>query len=459
MLKVSVTAITIMFLIACNNNNSSSPTTSSSPAPAGINKINHIIVIYLENHSFDNLYGEFPGANGLANAMADPSVFTQVDSTGTPYTYLPHPWNTSANPAGPDSRFPDTLWNGPFNLDRFVPINGDIGDLVHRYYQEQIEMDHGRMDKYALVEDAKGLTMGYWHTNELPLLKYAQQYVLCDNFFHSAFGGSFLNHQWLISAQTPTFYNAPKSVIAQVDVNGNMIKDGFVTPDGYAINTCFSVNTPHPSSVAGANLVPEQTNTTIGDLLTAAGVTWAWYSGGWNNALAGHPDPSFQFHHQPFIYYANYADGTQAKANHLKDETDFLAAAAAGTLPSVSFIKPLGINNEHPGYTDVLTGEKHIDTLVQQIMASPNYKDAVIIITYDEHGGQWDHVAPPVIDRWGPGSRVPTIIISPFTKQGFVDHTQYETVSILSLIEHRFGLSALSSRDAAALYFENAFSF
>ncbi|HZV13505.1 MAG TPA: alkaline phosphatase family protein [Candidatus Kapabacteria bacterium] len=447
---------TIVFFIACNNNSDSRKAVTSQFA-AGIDKINHIIVIYLENHSFDNLYGEFPGANGLANATA--RQCTQVDLRGIPYKILPQPWNTTANPPGPDPRFPADLANKPFNLDQYVSINGDIGDLLHKYYQEQMEIDHGKMDKYALEEDAKGLTMGYWHTSELPLLKYAQKYVLCDNFFHSAFGGSFLNHVWLVAAQTPLFPNAPASAVAQLDADGNMVKDGYVTPDGYAVNTCFTVNTPHPSGVPAANLVPNQTLTTIGDLLTAAGVSWAWYSGGWNDALAGHPDPSFQFHHQPFAYFANYADGTQAKKDHLKDEADFLAAVAAGTLPAVSFFKPLGINNEHPGYTDVLTGEKHVDTLLQKIMASPDYKDAVIIITYDEHGGQWDHVAPPVIDRWGPGSRVPTIIISPFAKQGFIDHTQYETVSILSLIEHRFGLPALSLRDAAALYFENAFDF
>jgi phospholipase C len=290
----------------------------------------------------------------------------------------------------------------------------------------------------------------------------AKKFVLCDNFFHSAFGGSFLNHQWLIAAASPTFPNAPASVIAKPDANGNVTSstDGFVTPDGFAVNTSYSVNAPHPATAKTEQLVPNQTNPTIGDRLSDKNISWAWYSGGWNDALAGHPDPLFQFHHQPFIYYAKYADGTQAKKDHLKDETDFIAAAKAGTLPAVSFIKPLGTYNEHPGYSDVTLGENHALELVNDVLNGPNGKDAVIIITYDEHGGFWDHVNPPAIDKkWGPGLRVPALIISPFAKQGVVDHTQYETVSILSFIEKRWGLTPLADRDKNANPLSNAFNF
>ncbi len=148
-------------------------------------------------------------------------------------------------------------------------------------------------------------------------------------------------------------------------------------------------------------MVPNQTFPTIGDRLSDKNISWAWYSGGWDSALAGKPDPTFQFHHQPFIYFANFADGTKAKADHLKDETAFIAAAKNGTLPPVSFVKPLGINNEHPGYSDVEAGESHTVELVNDVLNGPNSDDAVIIITYDENGGFWDHVAPPVIDTNG----------------------------------------------------------
>jgi phospholipase C len=316
------------------------------------------------------------------------------------------------------------------------------------------------MDKYALYNSSGGLSQGYYKTSELPLLDYVKNYTLCDNFFHSAFGGSFLNHMWLVAAASPVFSNAPASIVAKLDASGNLITDGAVTLDGYVVNTSFTVNAPHPASVNPANLVPNQTMPTIGDRLNDKQISWAWYSGGWDDALAGNPAPTFQFHHQPFAYFANFADGTQQKKDHLKDETEFITAAKNGTLPAVSFVKPLGINNEHPGYTDLQTGEKHTVELIDDILNGPDGKDVVIIITYDENGGFWDHVAPPVIDKkWGPGTRVPAIIISPFARKGYVDHTEYETISILSLIEKRWDLQPLSERDEEANPLQNAFDF
>jgi phospholipase C len=419
-----------------------------------INKVNHVIVIYMENHSFDNLYGEFPGANGLANAAASQ---TQIDTvTGQPYPVLPWSDNTHFNP-------PPAFPNKPFNIGAYVPPGAATNDLVHRYYQEQVQIDGGKMDKFAVISDAKGLTMGHYHTAQLPMFPIVQQYTLCDNFFHSAFGGSFLNHFFFIAAAPPVFQNAPDNLVAKggiISPNG-AINDGAVTPDGYGINTLQSVNSPHYNKTPKEELCPKQTMPTIGDRLSEKGISWVWYTGKWNVMLSGnatHADSSlFQFHHQPFVYFAKYADSTPAKAEHLKDETEFMAALEKGSLPAVSFVKPYGIDNEHPGYTDLLTGENHLVSLVNQIKASPIWKDCLVIVTYDEHGGFWDHVAPPVIDKWGPGCRVPGIIISPFAKNGFVDHTQYETESILAFIEKRWGLQPLGTRDKGANPFSNAF--
>ncbi|MHA4809945.1 alkaline phosphatase family protein [Flavitalea flava] len=421
------------------------------PFPPGeVDKIKHVVVIYLENHSFDNLYGQFAGANGLSNASS--SQIIQIDSSGKAYTFLP--------PVSASGAFPTNLSNTYFNIDQYIPNDQETPDVLHRYYQEQLQIDGGKMDKFALYNSTAGLSQGYYKTSLLPLLGIAQRYTLCDNFFHSAFGGSFLNHMWLIAAASPVFPNAPAAITAKFDSTGKLIADGQVTPDGFAVNTSFTVNAPHPESVNTAKLLPNQTIPTIGDRLNDKQVSWAWYSGGWDSALAGTPNPTFQFHHQPFAYFANYADGTKAKQDHLKDETAFIEAAKNGTLPSVSFVKPLGINNEHPGYSDVANGENHTVELINDVLNGPNGKDVVIIITYDENGGFWDHVAPPVIDKkWGPGTRVPTIIISPFAKRGFVDHTQYETVSILSLIEKRWNLNPLSGRDKDAEPLQNAFDF
>ena len=114
----------------------------------------------------------------------------------------------------------------------------------------------------------------------------------------------------------------------------------------------------------------------------------------------------------------------------------------------MSFVKPIGKNNEHPGYSDEVTGQQHVAELVAAVQKSNIWRDCVIIITYDENGGRWDHVAPPVrTDRWGVGVRVPGIIISPFVRRGAIDSTEYETVSILKLIENRFNLAPLACRD------------
>jgi len=418
-----------------------------------INRVNHIIVVYQENWSFDSLYGKFPGANGLANAS---STIPQVDKNGAPITVLPQPINNNVSPAVPDARFPASMPVAPYDLSQFVPPDQVTGDIIHRFYHEQLQIDGGKMDKFVTWSDNGGLVFSYFDASKMPEGKLAKKYVMCDNFFHSAFGGSFLNHIFLISAAPAVWANAPANAIS--DPNPATLNDARVTPDGFAVNTSFTINTPHPANVTDtAQLVPEQTMPTIGDRLNDKGITWKWYSGGWNNALAGHADPLFQFHHQPFAYFQNYADGTPAKAAHLQDEQNFFTDVASGNLPAVSFIKPLGPDNEHPGYANESRGQQHVADIVDAIRSSQFWHDSAIIITYDENGGRWDHVPPPVIDRWGPGTRVPCIIISPLAKRHFVDSTQYETVSILKFIENRFGLPPLSQRDANANDLSNAF--
>ena len=209
--------------------------------------------------------------------------------------------------------------------------------------------------------------------------------------------------------------------------------------------------------------LPPQTAKTIGDTLSAKGVSWAWYSGGWNAALAdgmqapgvkrsiiyhrADNSPNFQPHHQPFNYHARFAPGTQDRADHLKDGADFLAAIDAGKLPAVSFYKPAGRDTQHPSYTDIMTGDTHIAGVLEKLKASSQWKDMLVVVTYDENGGYWDHVPPPSgpgwSDRWGPGSRVPTLLIGPYVKRSHVDSTAYDTTSILKFISRRFDLEAL----------------
>jgi len=207
-----------------------------------------------------------------------------------------------------------------------------------------------------------------------------------------------------------------------------------------------------------ATTLPPQTQATIGDRLDAKNVMWKWYAGAWAKAssdrsvIYNNTVPNFQAHHHPFNYYSAYAPATAARSQHLKDYNDLVSAAAAGTLPQVVFYKPTGNVNQHPGYTNISDGDAHIADLVSKLQKSPQWGNMVIIITYDEFGGQWDHVAPPKGDLLGPGTRIPAIIVSPFARMGMVDHTQYDTASIQRLLNRRFDLDplpGLTARDAA----------
>jgi phospholipase C len=453
-----------------------------SPAGTGLARIEHIVVIYAENRSFDNLYGLFPGANGIANAT--PAQYTQVDNDGKPFATLPPVWKgKDADPA-----FPRDLPNRPFRIDAppiNLPLSAPTPDLVHKFYQNQDQINGGRNDRFVAAGDSGALVMGYYDGSKLPMWRWAQEYTLADNFFMGAFGDSFLNHQWLICACTPIDRNAPADLRAQLDERGRLkTKPGSpasalqgppdfvanqVSPDGYVLTT---TQPPwQPSRIAPAKggdplgtdpskyTLPPQIQKTVGDTLSAKGVSWAWYSGAWNAAIADGTQPpeakrnviyhtakgaaNFVAHHQPFNYFRNYAPGTAARAEHLKDYSELADGIARGKLPQVVFYKPQGSLNEHPGYADVLSGDEHIAEVVSRIKASPLWATTAIIVTYDENGGFWDHVPPPAGDRWGPGTRIPTLIISPYARRGFVDHTRYDTTSIIQFITRRFGLESL----------------
>jgi acid phosphatase len=210
--------------------------------------------------------------------------------------------------------------------------------------------------------------------------------------------------------------------------------------------------------------LPPQTARTIADRLDAKGVSWAWYAGGWDQALIdGRQPPAaqrqviyafdvpgspmFQPHHQPLNYFARFAPGTADRARHLLDGERFMADIQAGRLPAVSFYKPVGRTNQHPHYTDIKSGDAHLASVLRALQASPQWKDMLVVLTYDENGGYWDHVPPPTGagwgDRWGPGSRVPALLIGPQVKRGFVDHTSYDTGSILKFITERWNLEPL----------------
>jgi len=536
-----------------------------------LNDYRYIVVIYQENHSFDNLYGLWGDVGGHhLNGLpwADPAHTVQVMQNNiTHYACLlqldvnltspPLPSTCAENGVSPP--FVSAFTNKPFEIDNYIAATdktcpapgvfaangllknspgalpgGCTRDLVHRYYSEQYQINQGKQNRYVTGSDAAGLVMGYYDTKKLPIYKYlhgrgAPHYVIADNFFQGSFGGSFLNHQWLIAAATPIFTGAPNDAGANdqhsvVDVNGmptgtplytsplgSAAKDASLTascspPSGrpatppnvacgdYAINTIQPFSWPYSPGTADAKRLPLLTNPTIGDRLSAAHIDWAWYSGGWSNAngdvnapgwtngpgptcsdpnanlTPGYPhcpDKDFQYHHQAFNYFKNYAPGTAARTAHLRDEEEFIAAAKNGKLKPVSIIKPVGEENEHPGYASEPDGSDHLVDLIKAVIEGPNGKDTLIIITYDEFGGQWDHVPPPPhnfwdahdsrhwprppSDKWGPGTRIPAMLISKRFDNSGVDHASHDTTSIIKTIEERFHLAPLGTRDAQVL--------
>jgi acid phosphatase len=526
----------VLALTACGDGSDTPPDTTAALQA----KVKNIVVIYAENRAFDNLYGNFPGANGLgavvnADGTTNASYVPQKDRDGTTVlATLPQTWGgvtmpgssvtvTQAQSAG--------LANAPFDIGTAfkasanATIDGTVvtRDLYHRFFENQMQIDGGKNDMFAAWADSGGLVMGHFDYSSSPLYKLAQQYTLADNFFQGAFGGSFLNHQYLICACAPEYANAdtaaahPTIAAVDTDANGKFIPhltlaatskpsamdgsptfqlSGNIAPKNYfgdgsfhAVNTMQAPYQPSgnaPAAISGtgnlyadtskATTLPPQTRATIGDLLTTANITWKWYAGSWNSAINdGMQDPTakrtviyagdsnnvastaavdFQPHHQPFNYYAAFDPVANAasRSAHLQDYDNLVADAAAGTLPAVAFYKPEGLYNQHPGYTNIANADQRIADVIARLQASPQWNNMVIVVTYDENGGQWDHVSPPKGDLIGPGTRIPALIISPFSKKGSVDHTQYDTASVLRLITRRFSLPTLpglSDRDTA----------
>ena len=470
-------------------------------------RIQRVVVIYAENRSFNNLFGDFPGVAEPLSALK-PEQYRQRDRDGSLLKELPPVWHGVApheqvvNHRKYVVREEDLtgLPNAPWALrtgsGEPLPQGVVTRDLWHRFYENQLQINDGRNDGFVAWGDSGALVMGYYGDNaaNLRLWQLARQYTLCDHFFMGAFGGSFINHQYLVAAQpayyphadtSPARFNIAQTVTGEAtDIHLKLAHDSpasamdgkpepyapsALTPDFWAVNTMapayapsFSKdpNDPHRADPNSPNTLPPQQHETIGDVLSEAGVDWAWYAGGWQLALEDQGDgdqrdfpqrPNFQPHHQPFSYFAAYAPGTAARAKHLRDagigETaatnHFLAAVQADRLPAVTFYKPQGDLNMHAGYSDVDAGDRHIMAVVEALQSSAAWPGLLIVITVDENGGWWDHVAPPKGDRWGPGSRIPAIVVSSHAKKGHVDHTVYDTGSIARLITRRFGLRKL----------------
>jgi phospholipase C len=357
--------------------------------------IQHIIFIVKENRSFDNYFGRFPGADGATSGM------------------------TSTGQVVPLGRTPDQT---PY-------------DIGHSWQDATVAINGGKMNQFDLVGNGNrnGNLLPYTQMTEADIpnyFAYARSFVLGDRMFSSITSDSFPNHLYTVAAQTGGAIGSPNlfiwgcdadptTVVQVMDSQGNITKQF----------PCFDFPT-------------------LADRLEDAGISWRFYTpkndaGGYNwTALRA-------------IRHIFFGPLWQTNVVLLPN---FEQDALSGNLPAVSWVVPDSNNSEHPP-TSTCAGENWTVRLINAVMQGPFWNSTVIILTWDDFGGFYDHVPPPKLDMFGLGPRLPLLIISPYAKPGYISHTQYEFSSVLALIETRFELKSLTQRDAQANNMLDAFDF
>ncbi len=330
------------------------PQAGSVPQASG--RIEHVLFLIQENHSFDNYFGTFPGADGFPPGVRVGGV-------------------------------------SPFHLATPRPRN-----LSHTWQATHQAVDGGKMDGFVSAEGSRE-TMGYYDGRDLPAYwEYARRFTLADRFFSSFAGPSLPNHLYAVAAQA----------------------DGVLT------------NRVAPGIRFDFPTLPER--------LSAAGISWKCYDGS--------PGPRGFLPLDPLRGFRDYATSTALRSG-IVPTRDLFRDLRAGTLPAVAWIFPSVEESEHPPM-DIRTGMWYVATVVNALMKSPYWSTSVLVLTWDEYGGFYDHVRPPNPDDQGYGLRVPAIVISPYARPGFVDHATYDFTSVLRMIEDIFHVPPLSERDARA---------
>jgi phospholipase C len=448
--------------------------------------IHHLVVIFQENVSFDHYFGTYPVA---ANPPGEPR-FTAAP--GTPAVEGLTPALLTSNPNGAN----------PFRLDRREAITCDMD---HEVAPEQRAVDGGRMDRFVeeTGNDRPGCrpetVMGYYDGNTVTALwNYAQHYAMSDNSYGTTFGPSTVGALNLIAGQT---HGAMPTDLA--DASGSaIVRDGTIVrnlPPAY--DDCS-----HGPTIA-------MTGPNVGDLLNAKGIRWGWFQGGFqptgtpdglavcgsrSKNVEGRAVADYMPIVEPFQFYLSTANphhlppssvariGTTDQANHQYGLADFWAALDAGHLPAVSFLKAPSAEDGHADFSDPLDEQRFLVSTIDRIARSSSWRSVAIVIAYDDSDGWYDHVAPPLVSpsdtpedsRTGPGScgaatpdaysgrcgygpRLPLLIISPFARRNFVDHTLTDQSSILRFIEDNWALGRLGDQsfDATAGALDGMFDF
>ena len=473
-------------------------TTASNTSTNTKTPLKHIVVLFQENVSFDHYFGTYPNAT---NPAGEPK-FTASPNTPS-VNGLTHVLLTN-NPNGNYSI-------NPFRLDRTQAFTCDMN---HEYTAEQKAYNGGLVDKFfentgptdpGCTDIAhKKLVMGYFDGNTVTALwNYAQHLAMSDNFFNTIFGPS-----------TPASFN----LIAGTTVGGipkNQFNDDG-TPTGVVNGTVVGDADPKVDDCSGKGVRMQMTGKNIGDLLNVKGITWGWFQGGFkptnmtangkavcgasHNNINGTSVKDYVPHHEPFQYYNSTANphhlpptsvamiGHTDHTNHQYDLTDFWAAVKAGNMPAVSFLKSPAYQNGHPGYSDPIDEQHYLVNTINQLQRLPQWNSTALIIAYDDSDGWYDHVMPPIVsqssdtkndrllgaqglcgttppkaaqDQCEYGPRLPLLIISPFAKTNFADHTITDQSSILRFIEDNWGLGRIGNQsfDVKAGPINNMFNF
>jgi len=442
--------------------------------------INYLIVIFQENVSFDHYFATYPKALNPAGEPVFHSARGTPRVNGIPGYLMTHNPNLS----------------NPFRLDRSQAVTCDQG---HDYSQEQEAYHLGLLDQFIQSTNRStcnpqepnglvlpGVVMGYFDGNTVTALwNYAQNFAMSDNHFDTDFGPSTPGHLNLVSGQTHGVGMTSGNITDAVNL-GSVIGD----PQPY-YDDCSSRET----------VGMQDSNLNIGNLLNKKGIAWGYFQGGFRptaydktgKAICGsfhigsngQPMKDYIPHHEPFQYYQSTANvhhvpptsieliGKQAdQANHQYDLADFWAAANAHNIPAVSFLKAPGYQDGHAGYSDPLAEQNYLVTTINQLQSLPEWKYMLIVIAYDDSDGWYDHVMPPAFDsshklsdkltgpipcgsqnepgdyqrrcRYGP--RQPLIVISPYARKNFVDHSVTDLTSILLFIEENWNLGKIGDQ-------------
>lgn len=409
----------------------------------------------------------------------------------------------------PDSRFPANLPNGPYQITKYVPYVGSyVGDPLHRFYQMWQQQDKGKHDLYTWVHQTAGddngaippkpiyqgaLDMGYYNmcAGDAPDFNFiGHTYSISDNYHQSVMGGTGANHIMIGTADAAYYQDAhgnplppPANQIENPNpkpgTNNNYTQDGYAggsysecsdpkqpgvgpildylhslpykpfrngdcAPGAYyLLNNYLPGYTPSGQlTTSTPYVVPPQKSPTIADELSAHNISWKYYGQGYNN---GNVTPYFCGICDPFQYATSIM--TTSLRNNIQDYTQFQQDLNNNALPAVSFIKPDEINDGHPASSSLSLFEGFASNIVNEVISKPDvFKSTAIFITFDEGGGYYDSGYVQPLAFFGDGSRVPLMVVSPYAKRGFVDHTYNDHVSILKFIERNWHLSPLSNR-------------